>query len=671
MSKKIKTILIANRGEIAVRIIHTAKKLGIKTVAVYSDIDAGSKFTQLADVAVPLGGKTSRESYLIMDKIIAACKETGADAIHPGYGFLSENPNFVDLCEREGIIFIGPSSKAMHMMGDKITSKETAKKAGVSVVPGFLGEINTPEEIESVAKEIGFPVIVKASAGGGGKGMKIVYEMSDLHDAVKSAKNEAKNAFGDDRLFIEKYIEKPHHIEIQLIADKHGNIVCLGERECSIQRFNQKVIEESPSPSVSQATREKMYEQSIKLAKECGYFSAGTIEYIMDGSQNFYFLEMNTRLQVEHPVTEYVTNKDLVELMIRVAEGEKLPFAQKDIEIIGSSIECRICAEDPSKGFMPSVGRVSYYKEPENLHNIKFRIDSGILEGAEISPYYDSMVAKAITYGETRKTAIDSMKKVLGNFEIAGISTNMNLLEDMLRNKNFVDGKISTWFIKEEYPNGFKDLELKDSNKIYLVCAMVKIMQTRNAYQMTTTGKYNIPSDQSKDFVVAIGEEEYDIRSTNASDGSYSIIVKNDKIDFKSDYKVGDKTVKIAINGHEKYIKIVELKTDSAKITCDGIISYINFYEKHIAEYRKYMPKIDYNAKADKLVSPLSGMLIKMLVSEGQEVHDGQELCVIEAMKMENVIRADFDTKIKKIHFAGGQMATVGQILIEFDNSAE
>lgn len=668
--KKINTILIANRGEIAVRIIKTAKRLGIKTVAVYSEVDEEAKFVKMADVSVALGGVTSRESYLVMEKIIKACKDTGADAVHPGYGFLSENPNFVDLCEKEGIIFIGPSSKSMHMMGDKITSKETAKKAGVSVVPGFVGEIKTKEDIENVAKDIGFPVIVKASAGGGGKGMKIVYELSDLHSAVESAKNEAKNAFGDDRLFIEKYIEKPHHIEIQLIADKHGNVVCLGERECSIQRFNQKVIEESPSPSVSENTRAKMYEQSKKLAKECGYFSAGTIEYIMDSSQNFYFLEMNTRLQVEHPVTEYVTNKDLVELMIRVAQGEKLSFNQDDIEIIGSSIECRICAEDPSKGFIPSVGRVSYYKEPKPIHNVNFRIDSGVVEGSNISPYYDSMISKAIVHGDTRKNAIESMKKVLGNMEIAGISTNMNLLEDILRNKDFVDGKISTWFIKENYPNGFKDLTLSDDSKIYLVCGVLKIATEEQKYLWGTSGKYQLPREDEKDFVVSIGEEDYDVRLLTGDD-EMSIIVKNEKTDFKADYSVGEKMVKILINGHEKYVKILQLGVDSAVVTCGGIVSRVCFYQKHIAEYKKHMPVIDPNAKTNELLSPISGLLIKVLVNEGDVVHAGQELLVIEAMKMENIIRADFDTKIKKILCQKGQMTSVGSVILEYDNTEE
>ncbi len=667
---KIKTLLIANRGEIAVRIIQTAKRLGIKTVAVYSDVDANAKFVNMADVSVSLGGLTSRESYLIIDKIIDACKKTNADAVHPGYGFLSENHEFVTRCEKEGIIFVGPSVKSMQMMGDKITSKETAKKAGVSVVPGFLGTIETRDGAEKVASDIGFPIIIKASAGGGGKGMKIVYEMSELHSAVESAKNEAKNAFGDDRLFIEKYIERPHHIEIQLIADKFGNVVCLGERECSIQRFNQKVIEESPSPSVLPETRQKLYDQSVKLAKECGYFSAGTIEYIMDDTQNFYFLEMNTRLQVEHPVTEYVTNKDLVELMIKVAEGHKLPFTQDDIEIRGSSIECRICAEDPSRGFIPSVGRISYYKEPEEIHNVKFRIDSGVIEGSEISPYYDSMIAKVIVHGDTRKNAIESMKKVLGNFELAGISTNMNLLEDIIRNQDFVNGKISTWFIKDKYPNGFKDLKLADDAKIYIAATMVKIFTKSEEYQWTTSGQYSLTRDESKDLVVIIGDEEYDIRYIIENDKT-SMIVKNDKIDFVSSYEFGDKMVKMSINGHEKYVKILKLQSDNAIISCGGIVSYVNFYQKHIAEYRKYMPAFDLNAKTKELLSPIAGLIVKTLVSEGDVVHAGQELVVIEAMKMENILRADFDTKIKKVCCQKGQMTSVGTMLFEYDNTED
>jgi len=669
ISNKIHTLLVANRGEIAVRIITTAKKMGIKTVAVYSDIDVNAKFVSCADVAIPIGGKISRESYLVIDKIIDACKKSGANAVHPGYGFLSEKSEFVNRCNKEGIIFIGPSAKSIEMMGDKITSKEVAKKAGVSVVPGFLGEIKDRHHAERIAQEIGFPVIIKASAGGGGKGMKVVYNLEDLYPNVESAKNEAKNAFGDDRLFIEKYIERPHHIEIQLIADKAGNVVCLGERECSIQRFNQKVIEESPSPSINQETRHKMYEQSIKLAKECGYFSAGTIEFVMDESQNFYFLEMNTRLQVEHPVTEYVVDKDLVQLMIKVAQGEDLPFKQSDIVINGWSMECRVCAEDPSKGFMPSIGRISYYKEPQDIHNVKFRIDSGVVEGSEISPYYDSMIAKVITHGDTRNEAIESMKKTLGQFELAGISTNINLVEDIIRNKDFKAGKISTWFIKENYPNGFKGVELKDDSKISIISAITQIFIKSEKRKWTTSGQYNLTKDiDEKMLTINLGEEVYELRYHDKDEKNTVIHFHHKEIKFTSDYKYGDMMVKIRVNNGEKYVKIISINSNSALVSCDGILSFVQFNARHISEYSKYMPLINLNKKPNEFKSPITGLLIKVCVNEGDIVHSGQEILVIEAMKMENIIRADFDTKIAKIAKHKGEMLSVGDIILEYDN---
>ncbi|QED23913.1 acetyl-CoA carboxylase biotin carboxylase subunit [Candidatus Deianiraea vastatrix] len=669
-NSKIHTILIANRGEIAVRVIETAKKMGIKTVAIYSDVDAQAKFVQKADVAIPIGGITSRESYLDIEKVIKACKMSGANAVHPGYGFLSEKSEFVERCAKEGIIFVGPSAKSMEMMGDKITSKETAKKAGVNVVPGFLGIIDGKDHAEKIASEIGFPVIIKASAGGGGKGMKIVYDIKDLWASVESAKNEAKNAFGDDRLFIEKYIERPHHIEIQLIADKHGNVVCLGERECSIQRFNQKVIEESPSPSISEKTRSQMYEQSVKLAKECGYFSAGTIEFVMDGKENFYFLEMNTRLQVEHPVTEYVTGKDLVQLMIKIAEGEKLPFTQDEIKINGWSMEARICAEDPSKGFMPSIGRISHYKEPREIHNVKFRIDSGVLEGSEISPYYDSMIAKVITHGSTRAEAIESMKKTLGQFELAGISTNINLVEDIIRNKDFKDGKISTWFIKENYPDGFKGIELSDDGKISIIAAIIKLYITNEAKRWKTSGQFALTRDpDDRVLYIKIGDEQHKIRYSEKENGDIAMYINNIELDFSSNYKYGDTILKVTIKGEDKYIKILHLFEGSAKINYQGSQSLVQFFPRHIGEYTKHMPIIDTNKKPDNFESPITGMLVKLCINEGDKVLAGQELCVIEAMKMENVIRAEFDTTIRKIHKEKGAMLSVGDLVIDFDNT--
>lgn len=667
---KIKKILVANRGEIAIRVMKTAKLMGIKTVAVCSDIDINAKFVSEADEVVRIGGVTSRESYLVIDKIIDACKQTGADAVHPGYGFLSEKPEFVERCEKEGIIFIGPSAKSMQMMGDKITSKETAGEAGVSVVPGFVGVIKTKDEAKKVAEEIGFPVIIKASAGGGGKGMKIVYNLDDLLSAMESAENEARNAFGDDRIFIEKYIEKPHHIEIQIIADKYGNVVCLGERECSIQRFNQKIIEESPSPFVSEATRQKMYEQSIKLAKKCGYFSAGTIEYIMDDKQNFYFLEMNTRLQVEHPVTEFVTGKDLVQLMIKIAEGEKLEFKQEDVKLNGSSIECRICAEDPLKGFMPSIGRINYYREPKRMHNVIFRIDSGVVDGSDISSYYDSMIAKVITHGDTRKEAIESMKKVLGQFEIAGIVTNINLLEDIIRNQTFISGHLSTWFIKEQYPNGFSGSELQDETKKSVIVAVIKFHLTKEKQLWETSGQYKLTRDKDEQVMdIIMCEKVCDMNHAiryNTEGSSIVCMINGEKIVFDSDYKVGDMIITGKLNNRDIYVKIISFDVNNMVINSDGAIISVRYMPRYIGDYQKYMPPVKTDVKPKHFKSPISGLLVKVHVEAGDRVTAGQELLIIEAMKMENIIRADCDAIIKKVHKGSGSMLAVNDLIIDF-----
>ncbi len=670
-NKTIKKILIANRGEIAIRVIKTARLMGIKTVAIYSDVDANAKFVKQADEAVAIGGTTSRESYLVIDKIIDACKQTGADAVHPGYGFLSEKPEFVERCEKEGVIFIGPSAKSMYMMGDKVTSKETASKAGVSVVPGFLGVIKTKEEAEKVSKDIGFPVIIKASAGGGGKGMKIVYTLEDLMSAMESASNEARNAFGDDRVFIEKYIERPHHIEIQLIGDKHGNVVCLGERECSIQRFNQKVIEESPSPFVDEATRKKMYDQSVKLAHECGYFSAGTIEYIMDSDKNFYFLEMNTRLQVEHPVTEFVTGKDLVQLMIKVAEGVQLPFTQKDITLAGSSMECRICAEDPLKGFMPSVGRITYYKEPKSMHNVKFRIDSGVTGGSDISPYYDSMIAKVVTHGDTRKEAIESMKKVLGQLEISGISTNINLLEDIIRNKVFMSGNLSTWFIQEQYPNGFKGSQLQDDTKKAAIASVLQFHIAREEQLWGISGQYRLTRDKDEQIMDVIlcdktCEAVYSVRY-HVEDGAIHFSINGEELVFTSQYQIGYMVISGKLNNRDTYAKILSHDTNNITLSSDGAVIYVKYMPRYIGDYQKYMPPVKVDTKPKYFKSPLSGLLVKMKVKDGDKITAGQELITIEAMKMENIIRAECDSTIKKVHKDTGNMLAVGELIIEFE----
>jgi propionyl-CoA carboxylase alpha chain len=460
-------LLIANRGEIACRIIKTCRKMGIATVAVYSDADTNSLYVQMADEAINIGDSPSSQSYLDINKILAAIKQSGANLVHPGYGFLSENKLFAQALEKMGVIFVGPSTYSIEMMGDKIQSKKIAIGAGVSSVPGHLGVVKDAKEASKIAKDIGFPVMVKASAGGGGKGMRIVYEAKDVAEAFLSATNEAKNSFSDDRIFIEKFIENPRHIEIQIIADKSGNMVCLGERECSIQRNNQKVIEEAPSSFVDENTRKKMYDQSKALSKKVGYYSAGTVEYIMDKDKKFYFLEMNTRLQVEHPVTELVTGTDIVELMIKIALGETLPFTQKDIKLNGWAMESRIYAEDPARGFLPSSGRINLYIEPQESENV--RVDSGIYEGGEVSMFYDAMIAKLCSYGKDRNEAINHMKSALGTMAIGGVSHNISFLETIMQNDRFVSGDISTSFIKEEFPEGFSGNEINSASQMVLI----------------------------------------------------------------------------------------------------------------------------------------------------------------------------------------------------------
>jgi propionyl-CoA carboxylase alpha chain len=668
--KKITKILIANRGEIAVRVIKSAKKMGIKTVAVCSDADANALFVKMADEVVPLGGNLSKESYLIIDKIIDACKKTGADAVHPGYGFLSENHNFVNRLNQEGIIFIGPSVKSMEMMGDKVTSKKCAQEANVSVVPGFLGIIETDEEALKIAKEIGFPIIIKASAGGGGKGMKIVYDEKDVIENVRSAKNEARNSFGDDRVFIEKYVEDPRHIEIQIIGDQHGNIVCLGERECSIQRFNQKFIEESPSSFVDEATRKKMYEQSYKLAKHCGYFSAGTVEYIMDKDKNFYFLEMNTRLQVEHPVTEYVTGLDLVELMINVANGEKLPFKQEDIKLSGHAMEVRICAEDPTKNFMPSVGRISKYKEPKPMHNVISRIDTGIVEGSEISPYYDSMVSKVITYGDSRKEAIDSMKEVLGRYEIEGITTNMNLVDHILRDPDFVSGNISTSYVKKKYPNGFKLIPIENDVIKNFLCAAIAVFVKQEEKMWSHSSGYRLKRDEEdNNLTILIDKTCYNIHYEIIDSHKIKLFYNGEKEVFTYEYENGSGVFSMCDD--KQCYASVKIKKNGNKciFTSQGLVSSVMAVHSHVGDYFKYI-KLDSLVKKPKTFdSPLAGTIVKIMVKDGDSVVEGQPLMLIEAMKMENVIKAEFDVKIEKVLKSDGDKVMSGDTILKFSNS--
>jgi propionyl-CoA carboxylase alpha chain len=660
-------LLIANRGEIACRIIKTCRKLGIKTVAVYSDADINSLFVQMADESVNIGASPSSQSYLNVNKIVSAVKKTGATMVHPGYGFLSENRNFAEALDKAGVMFVGPSTYSIEMMGDKIQSKKLALEADVSTVPGHMGVIKDADEAIKIAEQIGFPVMVKASAGGGGKGMRIVWKKEEMAEAFLSASNEARNSFSDDRVFIEKFIENPRHIEIQVIADKHGNIVCLGERECSIQRNNQKVIEEAPSSFIDEKTRAKMYEQSIALAKKVKYYSAGTIEYIMDKNKNFYFLEMNTRLQVEHPVTELITGLDIVELMIKIAQGEKLPFTQKDIKLNGWAMESRIYAEDPSRGFLPSSGRISLYIEPEENENV--RVDSGVYEGGEVSMFYDAMIAKLCTYGKNRKEAIEHMKHALGSFAISGVSHNISFLETIMKSERFTKGDLSTSFIKDEFPAGFSGSELDSKAKQVLLVVAMQIFLKNYQRNSLMTGQLNNRQKQISDrWVIEIDENSYLINIVEQELGKLVINCDRKDIKLSTSWNNGEKLFRGAVNGLSVGVKIRENNnTGSYLLQYSGLDAFVSVYSPRIAELNKFMPKIQKNAKPVNLTSPITGKIIRFKVAEGDEVKSGQDLVVIEAMKMENVIRADCDVKIAKIKFKEGEPVGIGQVIIDFE----
>lgn len=662
-------ILIANRGEIACRIIATAKKLGIPTVAIYSDTDANALYVQQADEAVHIGSSLAKKSYLDIKKVVGAAKKTGATMVHPGYGFLSENAKFAKALEREGITFVGPNSYAIEAMGDKIKSKKIAADAGVNSVPGHLGVIKDAEEAKKIAKKIGYPVMIKASAGGGGKGMRTVYHEEELDSAFQSATNEARNSFGDERIFMEKYIERPRHIEVQIIADKFGRVVCLGERECSIQRNNQKVIEEAPSPFISQKTREKMFHQSRLLAKKVDYCSAGTIEFIVDSKENFYFLEMNTRLQVEHPVTELTTDLDVVELMIRIALDEKLPFDSdwKAVPVHGWALECRICAEDPSRGFLPSVGRINNYKEPKL--NSKVRVDTGIYEGGEISMFYDPMIAKLCTYGENRQEAIENMRIAISQYYITGISHNISFLETILHHPRFEAGDLSTWFIKEEFPDGFEGNELNPELTEPFIGTALTIHYIQQMRRLRNRNKIDSSNDfYTKRWIVILNEKStYLCEIEEKSDGYYSISYNNNFFLVQTQWKLGYNLFSAIITGKEYNVKIEHNdQIGNFVLQCSGVTLKASVMLPKTAEYITYMHKPKSTASNKNLLAPLAGKIARFMVKEGDLVEKGQELVAIEAMKVENIIRATQRAKVAKIYREAGDLVMAKDLLIEF-----
>ena len=685
-----KKILIANRGEIACRVIKTAKKMNIKTVAVYSDADRYAEHVRMADESVYLGKSPASESYLKTELIIKACKDKKCDALHPGYGFLSENANFAEALDKADIVFIGPSKKAIASMGDKIESKKIAKAAEINTVPGYIGVIENKEKAVQIADEIGYPVMIKASAGGGGKGMRIAFSRDEVADGFERATSEAINSFGDERIFIEKFITEPRHIEIQVLADKHGNTIYLGERECSIQRRNQKVIEEAPSPFLDEVTRKKMGNQAVRLAEKVGYSSAGTVEFIVDKNKNFYFLEMNTRLQVEHPVTELITGVDLVEQMICIAYGEKLKLTQDKIVLNGSAIESRIYAENPYKNFLPSIGRLTKYHPPqEKTHDDGSitRNDTGVREGDEVSMFYDPMIAKLCSWGKTREISIKRMETALDNFLLEGIDHNIPFLSSILGSKRFKSGDLTTSFIEDEYPKGYNG-RVPDKNEEWILSTLFL------AYYL---------SELSKDFLIDNGvSEEWEVQIKNKNIASETInfqfkikksLISNHEIYIKplplknvpgiiNDYievnlqknyvtKLVAANIKLFDTNKTSMPELIQCRINNTvpnlELSYRGITLSALILPKHVANYHKYMKPIKIIDKSNLLLCPMPGKLIKVLVKEGDTIEEGQALCVVEAMKMENTLLAEKKCIINKINFREGDTVSVDETIMELN----
>ena len=678
-----KKILIANRGEIACRVMATAKRMGIATVAVYSEADRNARHVALADEAVHIGPASSRESYLKGDVIIAAAKATGAQAIHPGYGFLSENEDFARTCEENGIIFIGPKHEAIAAMGDKIASKKLAANAKVNTIPGFNEAIDTPEQAVEIAKGIGYPVMIKASAGGGGKGLRVAFNDKEAHEGFASCRNEARNSFGDDRVFIEKFVEEPRHIEIQLLGDGHGNVVFLNERECSIQRRHQKVIEEAPSPFISDDTRQAMGAQAVALAKAVKYQSAGTVEFVVGKDQSFYFLEMNTRLQVEHPVTEAITGLDLVEWMIRVAAGEKLPFKQADIQRNGWAIECRINAEDPFRNFLPSTGRLVRFQPPEQTmfqsdteHLQGVRVDTGVAEGGEISMHYDSMIAKLIVHGRDRHEAIGKMREALNGFVIRGISSNIPFQAALLAHPDFVTGNFNTGFIAEHFGKGFHAEDVPHSDPDFLVALAAFVRRKSRERAASLSGQlpgYDVKVGQTYTVITlnAQGEHHFDQVEVDDAGGLGTAVIKLNGKNFAihSNSRLNDIAIEGTVNGQPFTAQVERGSVKNPlvlQVQHHGRRIDVLVVSPRMAELYKKMP---FKAPPDLsrfVLSPMPGLLVDVAVAPGQKVQAGERVAVIEAMKMENVLFATHDGVVKSVLASKGESLTVDQIIVEF-----
>ena len=677
-------ILIANRGEIACRVIKTARKMGIGTVALYSDADKLALHVEMADEAVHIGPPPANQSYIVIDKVMDAIRQTGAQAVHPGYGFLSENAKFAEALEAEGVTFVGPPKGAIEAMGDKITSKKIAQEAGVSTVPGYMGLIEDAEEAVKISNDIGYPVMIKASAGGGGKGMRIAWTDEEAREGFQSSKNEAANSFGDDRIFIEKFVTQPRHIEIQVLCDTHGNGIYLGERECSIQRRNQKVVEEAPSPFLDEATRKAMGEQAVALAQAVGYASAGTVEFIVDGEKNFYFLEMNTRLQVEHPVTELITGVDLVEQMIRVAAGEKLSITQDDVKLTGWAIENRLYAEDPYRGFLPSIGRLTRYRPPQEVaagplaDNGKWqddsvqgetavRNDTGVYEGGEISMYYDPMIAKLCTWAPTRAEAIEAMRIALDSFEIEGIGHNLPFLSAVMDHPKFVSGDMTTAFIAEEYPEGFEGVELGEPTLRRIAAAAAAMHRVAEIRRTRISGRMdNHERRVGSEWNVSLQGQSFDVTISADREGSTLRFADGAEMRVSSRWTPGDQLAHVDIDGETLVLKVGKI-SGGFRIRSRGADLKVHVRTPRQAELAGRMPEKQAADTSKMLLCPMPGLVVKVDVEEGQEDQEGQALCTVEAMKMENILRAERKGVVSKINAGPGDSLAVDDVIMEFE----
>ncbi|WP_127115066.1 acetyl-CoA carboxylase biotin carboxylase subunit [Shimia sediminis] len=678
-------ILIANRGEIACRVIKTARKMGIKTVAIYSDADKQALHVKMADEAVHIGPPPANQSYIVIDKVMDAIRQSGAQAVHPGYGFLSENSKFAEALAAEGVAFVGPPVGAIEAMGDKITSKKIAQEANVSTVPGYMGLIEDADEAVKISNQIGYPVMIKASAGGGGKGMRIAWNDQEAREGFQSSKNEAANSFGDDRIFIEKFVTQPRHIEIQVLCDAHGNGIYLNERECSIQRRNQKVVEEAPSPFLDEATRKAMGEQSVALAKAVGYASAGTVEFIVDGDRNFYFLEMNTRLQVEHPVTELITGVDLVEQMIRVANGEPLSITQEDVGINGWAIENRVYAEDPYRNFLPSIGRLTRYRPPAEIaagpmqdngkwadvaiegDDYAVRNDTGVFEGGEISMYYDPMIAKLCTWAPTRGEAIEAMRNALDGFELEGIGHNLPFVSAVMDHPKFISGDMTTAFIEEEYPDGFDGVTLPKDTLRRIAAATAAMHRVAEIRRTRVSGRMdNHERRVGKKWVVTLQGEEFAVKVKADKKGSTVKFADGDKLRVTSNWTPGDQLATLKVGGEKLVLKVGKI-SGGFRIRSRGADLSVHVRTPRQAELAKLMPEKVAPDTSKLLLCPMPGLIVKVDVEVGDEVQEGQALCTVEAMKMENILRAEKTTVVTKINASAGDSLAVDDVIMEFE----